>query len=83
MKLFAYSPFSHRPSNNFVITPQQFCMSKLLSISLLMTAYSKEKLKTILMQNFGGKHYNVNIMVNKSFEWFFEGLSVHEAETGC
>ena len=55
MKLFAYSPFSHRPSNNFVITPQQFCMSKLLSISLLMTAYSKEKLKTILTQNFGGK----------------------------
>ena len=60
----------------------------------MMTAYSKEKLKTILMQNFGGKHrvfHDVKIMVNKSFECFFresrnenfKRISVHEAETGC
>ena len=55
MKLLTYSPFSHRPSN-ILSTPQNFCISKLFSVSLMTTAYSKEKLKTILMQNFGDKH---------------------------
>ena len=46
MKLLTYLPFLHRPSNILSI-PQNFCISKLLSVSLMMTAYSKEKLKTI------------------------------------
>ena len=35
-----------------LVYPQKFCISKLSSISLMMTAYSQEKLKTLLMQNF-------------------------------
>ena len=54
MKLLSYLPFSHRPSN-ILSTPKNFCISKLFSVSLMMTAYSKEKLKIILMQIFGGK----------------------------
>ena len=69
--LLTYSPFSHRPSN-ILSTPQNFCISKLFSVSLMITAYSKEKLKTILKQNFGGKWRciidDVKIMVNKSLK---------------
>ena len=46
MKLLTYLPFSLRPSN-ILFTPKNFCISKLFSVSLMMTAYSKEKLKTI------------------------------------
>ena len=55
MKLLTYSPFSHRPSNILSTPKTLICISKLFSVSLMMTAYSKEKLKIILMQNFGGK----------------------------
>ena len=46
MKLLTNLAFSHRPSN-ILSTPKNFCISKLFSVSLMMTAYSKEKLKTI------------------------------------
>ena len=54
-----------------LVYPPKFCISKLSSISLMMTAYSQEKLKTILMQNFRGKHVNTVLwtMWNKSSEW--------------
>ena len=60
----------------------------------MMTAYSKEKLKTILMQNFGGKHRVLltmwklwlinpsNVFLGEVKNENFKRLSVHEAETG-
>ena len=38
------SPVKH------LVCPEESCMGKLSSISLMITAYSQEKLKTILMQ---------------------------------
>ena len=66
MKLLTYSPFSH------LVYPQNFCKSKLFSVSLMMTAYSKEKLKTIPCKILGVNTVyiidDVKIMVNKSLE---------------
>ena len=53
MKLLTYLPFSLRPSN-ILFTPKNFCISKLFSVSLMMTAYSKEKLKKQFLSNFWG-----------------------------
>ena len=57
------SPVKH------LVYPQESCISKLSSISLMMTAYSR----TGKIENYSHANFkdDVKIMVNKSSEWCF------------